>query len=156
MISESNIRKYCKEYWKIENYEQAINDKVNTWVCHHRWEFTLDGEYAHSCEDLIRMDMYYDRPYFELIFIKQTDHKKLHGQQMSKHTRDKIANKLKGRTYSEEIIMKYKLAQKGKTRSDFGNKFKEHYGITKIDNTALYKKESAYYHSHNKTCRWEV
>ena len=39
--------------------------------------------------------------------------------------------------------------------SDFGIKFKEHYGITKSDDTKLYDKEHHWYKSHNNKCRWE-
>ena len=44
----------------------------------------------------------------------------------------------------------------GKPKSEFGNKFKEHYGITLSDNRTLYMKEFEWYNRHNKVCRWEV
>ena len=44
---------------------------------------------------------------------------------------------------------------KGKVFSEFGIKFKEHYGITRLDNEKLYKTEHQWYRTHNKTCRWE-
>ena len=66
------------ELEKIENYELALKDNFKGWDIHHRLEFTINGEYAHSKEELIRMNMYYDRPYFELIFMKTKDHHKLH------------------------------------------------------------------------------
>ena len=37
MISESQAKKYCKDYVKIENYEKAIKDSFK-WECHHRLE----------------------------------------------------------------------------------------------------------------------
>lgn len=40
------------------------------------------------------------------------------------------------------------------TRSEFGKKFKEHFGITKSKNVKLYDKERSYYLYH-KHCRWE-
>ena len=43
----------------------------------------------------------------------------------------------------------------GITRSDFGRKFKEYYGITKCENAKLYRKEYKWYHRHNNKCRWE-
>lgn len=43
---------------------------------------------------------------------------------------------------------------KGKTISEFGEKFKEHFGITYSDNPSLYKIEHKWYKKHNK-CRWE-
>ena len=76
MINTYRTKRYCKDdISKIENYEQAINDKENKWVCHHRLELTLDCEEALSRSELKRMNMYYHRPYFELIFMKDIDHK---------------------------------------------------------------------------------
>lgn len=43
-----------------------------------------------------------------------------------------------------------------KPKSVFGNKFKEHYGITRIDDVKLYDRELHWYLYHNKTCRWEM
>ena len=40
--------------------------------------------------------------------------------------------------------------------SDFGKKFKKHYGIKKSDDVNLYCKEWYWYNAHNKVCRWEV
>lgn len=76
----AHSRKYCQqgEFERIENYELAKADNFKGWCIHHRLELTLDGEYAHSKEDLIRLDMYYNRPYFELIYLKKSEHMKLH------------------------------------------------------------------------------
>lgn len=80
MIREDYATWFCKDdISKIENYAAAIADKDNMWHCHHRLELTLDGEFALSKADLKRHNMYYHRPYFELIFLSQTEHKKLHG-----------------------------------------------------------------------------
>ena len=55
---------YCRDdVSKIENYEQAMNDKEHVWHCHHRLELTLDGEFAHSRAELQRLGMYFKRPY---------------------------------------------------------------------------------------------
>jgi hypothetical protein len=134
MIGLSKVKRECKDdITKIENYEEAINDKVNMWECHHRLELTLDGEFAHTHKELKRLGMYWYRPYFELIFLKQEDHKKLHGE--------KYAN-----------IRSSKM--KGKSLTDFGQKLKEHYGITKNDDKNLWSKEYKWYLRHGK-CRWE-
>lgn len=50
--------------------------------------------------------------------------------------------------------MKGKSNAKGKIHSEFGMKFKEHYGITNHQNPKLYNKEQCYYHYHHK-CSWE-
>lgn len=72
---------FCKDdITKIKNYNEAINDKNNIWHCHHILELTLDNEPALSVKDLMRMNMYYNRPYFELIFLKPKDHHSLHNK----------------------------------------------------------------------------
>ena len=44
---------------------------------------------------------------------------------------------------------------RNKILSEFGRKFKEHFGITKSENPKLYCKENSYFHRHNKKCSWE-
>ena len=44
---------------------------------------------------------------------------------------------------------------KGKVHSEFGRKFKEHYGITKCEDERLYNRERLYWLYHNHKCRWE-
>lgn len=66
MINELYTHAYCKDdISKIENYDKAMADTAQTWALHHRLELTLDGEFAHTAEELKRLDMYYNRPYFE-------------------------------------------------------------------------------------------
>lgn len=39
MIDKRRAKSYCKEdVTKIENYDKAVNDKTQTWHCHHRDE----------------------------------------------------------------------------------------------------------------------
>ena len=65
MINERSAHLFCKDdISKIENYELAKNDTSQTWDIHHRLELTLDGEFAHTSEELKRLCMYYNRPYF--------------------------------------------------------------------------------------------
>lgn len=136
MISE-NAKQYCKDdISKIENYELAIADTEHMWDCHHRLELTLDGEHAHTPKELKRLGMYYNRPYFELIFLTKSEHNKL-------HRKTEYAKQQKSKT------------MKGKTRSEFGEKFRNHFGIKRSDNIKLYKKEHNWYCSHNNKCRWE-
>lgn len=48
MINERLAKAYCRDdIYKIENYDKAIADTTQTWICHHRLELTLDGEYMH-------------------------------------------------------------------------------------------------------------
>ena len=81
MITECNIRhamKFCKDdYRKIPGYERALREPGKFDV-HHILEITLDGQYAHNPKELKRVGMYYDRPYFELLWIPHGEHSALH------------------------------------------------------------------------------
>ena len=121
MINERNVKRFCKEdLTKIENYEQAIADTTQTWQCHHRLELTLDGEFALSREQLKMHDMYYNRPYYELIFLTPTEHRRLHrkGVQHSEESRRKMSESKKGHIFSEEHRRNLSEARKGKHHSD--------------------------------------
>lgn len=88
------------------------------------------------------------------------------GKHHTEETRKKISeankgknNPMYGKHHSEETRKKIgEAANKVKSlepRSEFGRKFKEHYGITKCKNTNLYEKERQWYLNHNNKCRWE-
>jgi hypothetical protein len=47
-------------------------------------------------------------------------------------------------------------ANRGRTYTEFGRKFREHYGTTRYQNFKLYDKECHWYCNHNNKCRWEV
>lgn len=82
MINKINCLTYCREFEKVENYEKAIADKEHTWICHHRLEthFSDGTERPNtiSREEMIALDMYYDRPADELIFLTKAEHCKVH------------------------------------------------------------------------------
>lgn len=102
MINIKHVKRYCKDYTHIENYQNAINDIDNTWECHHRLE--IGNGYRNTIADLIMMNLYYDRPAGELIFLKRSEHMSLHfkGMSKSKEQRSKMSisamGKNKGRT----------------------------------------------------------
>ena len=76
-----NVRRFFKsdaDIKKTENYALAKADNFKGWDVHHRLELTLNGEFAHTYKELIRLGMYYYRPYFELIFIRHGEHTTLH------------------------------------------------------------------------------
>lgn len=110
-----HFKLYCYEYWKIENYELAKADNFEGWDCHHRLELTINGEFAHTHESLKRLNMYYHRPYFELIFLRQVDHNRLHrnGTKRSDETKHKISESNKGKPKSEEHKRKVSESKKG-------------------------------------------
>ena len=61
----------------IENYDKAIADTTQTWVCHHRREIEPDRK---TIVELIALGLYWNRPPEELIFLTNSDHWKLHTQ----------------------------------------------------------------------------
>lgn len=121
MINERQAHKFCKDtISKIENYEQAMNDTTQIWDLHHRLELTINNEFAHYKADLIRLNMYYQRPYFELIFLTQSEHLSLHNSHRSEETKRKISESCKGKHRSEESRRKMSDAHKGKKNHLYG------------------------------------
>ena len=174
MFNIGSANEFCKDdITKIENYEQALNDKERTWDIHHRLELTLDGEFAHTPKELERLGMYRNRPYFELIFLTRSEHKKLHNNTKKhkekasksmkkvKHTNEwnkNVSKALKGKSKTKEHIENISKALKGKrlkVHSEFGKKFEEHYGLHCSENMTLYSREQHWYYNHNHKCRWE-
>lgn len=110
MIHEYYAHKFCRDDISlIENYDKAMADTTQTWVMHHRLEFTLNGEDALSVAQLKRHGMYYNRPYYELIFMTKSAH-------MSLHKKGKTSPK-KGIPLSEETRRKMSESRKGKKKS---------------------------------------
>ena len=118
------IKRFCKDYAKIENYEKAIADTTQVWQCHHRLEtHNSDGERRlvdiFSAE-LIALGMYFDRPPEELIFLTKVEHRRLHckGKLCSEETKRKIgaANKNKVRTAAMRVH--WSTVRKGKKPSE--------------------------------------
>ena len=89
----SVLKMYCQDYKSIENYDKAIADKENIWHCHHRFEIGSNGERV-SHKDLIRQGLYYNRPSSELIFLTNSEHKRLHksGKKLVTKQREKSRN----------------------------------------------------------------
>ena len=137
-------KQYCKDYENIENYDKAKADNFKGWECHHRLEtHTSDGERRLvdiTQAELKALNMYYNRPASELIFLTRSEHhayKKgesnpMYGKQgywkgkkLSEDTRKKLseANKgkqgyWKGKKLSEEAKKKMSESHKGKPRSE--------------------------------------
>lgn len=80
--NEHSAKCICSTPELIENYDKAIADTTQTWVCHHRLEtHTSDGilrEIEISDEELKSLGVYYNRPPEELIFMTRSEHRKLH------------------------------------------------------------------------------
>ena len=121
------FQNYCKNYEDIENYQKALADNFIGWDCHHRLEtHTSDGERRLvdiTVAELKALCMYYSRPASELVFMKISEHIKLHnrwnkGKQIghrSEETKRKISESMKGKKFSKEHKKKIAEAQKGNT-----------------------------------------
>ena len=113
-------KQYCKDFEKIENYEKAKADNFIGWCCHHRLEtHNSDGERRLvdiAKKELQALDMYYNRPAEELIFLTRREHMSLHrkGKPMSEESKKKMAEAKKGKPKSAETRKKMRGAQKGK------------------------------------------
>lgn len=79
-----NMFAYCipEQIEQIENYWLAKESNFDGWHIHHRLEtHNSDGEKRLvnlSREELIALDMYYNRPANELVFLTISEHMKLH------------------------------------------------------------------------------
>ena len=144
---------FCRHPELIENYDKAIADTTQVWQCHHRLEtHNSDGERRLvdiSSSELIALDMYFDRPPEELIFLTRTEHVSLHkkekptwnkGKHASEETKKKMSEAHKGQIsealksrkntwfigkhHSEEAKKKISKAMKGKTPWNKGKHWK--------------------------------
>lgn len=71
------IHRYCSDdISQIENYESAKNDSSQIWDLHHRLE--LGSDYENSRSDLVMMNLYWNRPANELIFLTRDQHLAIH------------------------------------------------------------------------------
>ena len=114
MINIKKVKRYCKEdISKIKNYDKAIADTTQTWVCHHMTETWWNC----TAKELIENECYYNRKACELIFLTQEEHKRLHmkGKILSAETRKKISDSHKGKILSEETKRKLSEINKGNT-----------------------------------------
>ena len=124
------FKRYCKDYQNIENYEAAKKDNFIGWECHHRLEtHNSDGERRLvniSMGELQALDMYYNRPAEELIFLTTSEHNTLHhkGKLISEEHKKKVSEAGKGNKralgykHSEETKKKISEAHKGIPRPE--------------------------------------
>ena len=99
MIPNNVYKICCEDISLIENYNKALSDTTQIWCCHHR----LETDKNLSAKELISMNMYYDRPASELIFLSRKEHAKLHmnvhhpllGIPRTEETKTKVSKGLK-------------------------------------------------------------
>lgn len=96
----------------VENYELAKADNFKGWALHHRLETHkykdrsrtewVEREELITRSMLIAFGVYYNRPPEELIWLKDTEHKKIHANNMPKEVRENMSRGLKGIKRSDE------------------------------------------------------
>lgn len=131
---EHGFERFCDDIENVENYEKAKADNFVGWDCHHRLEtHTSDGERRLVDilkKELIALDMYYNRPANELIFMIRKEHISLH-QKGNKHAkgcvrseeyRKMLSERMKGTHPSEETRRKLSESHKGQTAWNKGLK----------------------------------
>lgn len=125
MICTRRVKSYCcDDVSNIENYDKAVNSP-ELWHCHHRFETHFsDGtprpiNAQLTAAELKALDMYYNRPASELIFVTHKEHTSLHmkGKQLSDETKQKMSESKKGKKRSDETRQKMSEAQKGSARA---------------------------------------
>lgn len=110
MICVTEVRKYCKDFERIENYEKAIADTTQTWECHH-----ILGE-VFTRKQLIAGNNYFDVEPECLIFLTNAEHNSLHkkGFRHTEDTKRKISKTLDG--HSNYNKGGYKLSEETKRK----------------------------------------
>lgn len=137
------ISKQCKRYCKddislIENYDKAIADHDHMWECHHRDEIkTLPSGIVvyRSTADLKESGRYYKCPANELIFLTESDHMLLHGQ--NPKTKMKISTTLQGRPSPKKNKPGHPAYNKGIPQS---SEVKQKVSSTLLSKSYWYKK----------------
>lgn len=110
-------KKYCKDpIEKIPGYAEAMNSS-EVYVIHHVLELTMDGDRANTVEDLIRMGMYYDRPYFELVFLPTREHSRIHNKGKNNFS-FRVKDKEAARRKQSQSLMGHRGWNKGKKWSE--------------------------------------
>lgn len=81
-LSKKTYLAYCKkdEIELIENYELAKSDNFKGWHCHHRLELHPDFSVRYTVYSLKKLNLYYNRPASELIFLTNKEHAKIHSK----------------------------------------------------------------------------
>lgn len=118
---EGRLRRYCTDFKKIENYEEAVSSSER-YDLHHRKEIeTLeDGTTVlRSAKELKRLDLYWHRPPEELIFLSGSEHVSLHNRDghCPEESREKRSESLKGHIVSDDSRAKISKSLMGRKAS---------------------------------------
>lgn len=123
-----NSQYLCTEFWKIENYDKAVNDKENIWEIHHRRE-TSEGI---TKEELKAIKQYYHRPPEELIFLTRKEHRAMHASINGSNRSPETLKKL-----SDVATERYKDPEERRKQSE---RAKEQWAKRRANGTAKWSK----------------
>ena len=128
MINQKRVSKYCcEDISKIENYYAAVSPEAK-WQLHHKNEITLNM----SRIDLIKNDLYFNRPADELIFLTLEDHARIHNP-VASFMRGKRAFEVPSYKWVCPILLAYLYNVKKDTMKDISKRLE-------ISRISLYKK----------------
>lgn len=126
------LQEYCCEpIENIENYELAKADNFKGWHCHHK--LGVHSDYRNTRDELIMMNLYYNRPACELIFLTKNQHTSIHKKdsRMSDEQKVKLSASHKGKTpwnkgipLTEECKQRISESKKGCIPWNKGKKLK--------------------------------
>lgn len=112
MIDERRVSEYCYEDPSlIENYERAMNDETQTWVCHHRVGTIMNC----GKKELIAQGCYTDRLAHDLIFLTKSEHNRLHNA--GKPASAKHRANLRAALNRPEVRAKMSMKSRGRKQS---------------------------------------
>lgn len=94
----SKWKKVCPNFTDVENHDKALADNYEGWVLHHKLGVGV------LREELMELNLYYNRPPQELIFVTEKEHRLIHNKCM-KHKESwhkKLSASKKGVKKSEQ------------------------------------------------------
>ena len=122
-------KRYCSDIENVENFEKAKADNFKGWQLHHRLEtWTSDGERRSvdiTAAELKSLNMYFNRPAEELVFMTTKEHRQLHTKCKQGYWKDKI-NPMYGKHHSAETRKKISEAMKGRPGPNKGKHLSEY------------------------------
>lgn len=120
-----HLKAVCKDYTKIENYEEAISDTNNKWHCHHKLGIMPFSHKTINSKKLKEYGLYYNQPPEALIFIKESEHHKLHNSCMSDEWHTNLSNAAKNQKENSGRFVKSHKRNNGRKRPDTSIRNKE-------------------------------
>lgn len=148
MICLETVKKFCREYWRIENYDQAMADKTQTWHCHHIHEI----EYNLSKIELQAMGFYFDRPFCELIFLTPGEHIRLHMKGINHEGKNNPNYGKEGYWKGKEVSWKGKRSGENNPNYKYHIPEEELYNLYVVQRLTLQKIAEKY--GCDPTCIW--